>query len=439
MDNANDIITLLLSWLALLGSLEVWIQFSVIALSAFFAWLLHNRWEGHLDATLNEERSNRLRRITLRGTQRLVFPFTTLLLVMTGRALLEQFEHPIALLNVIVPLMLSLAAIRMIAYTLRMALRPGPALKAWESVISTSVWLIVALHLLGLLPGVLEALDAIALTVGTARVSLLSSVKLLLSVGLFLILALWLSTLIERNVGRSRYLSAGMRVGLTKFSKFFLLTLAFLIALNSVGIDLTALTVFGGALGVGLGFGLQRIASNFVSGFILLFDRSIRPGDTITIGTSFGWVQELRARYVVIRDRNGVETLIPNENLVTSEVINWSHSDPDVRIKIPVSISYENDPEQAMALMVAAADRQPRVLQEPKPVSRLISFGDNGIELELRVWINDPQNGVGGVRSEINLEIWRQFKANKIEIPYPQRDLHIRTSSAAPLTEGMEL
>ena len=197
-----------------------------------------------------------------------------------------------------------------------------------------------------------------------------------------------------------------------------------------MGIDLTALTVFGGALGVGLGFGLQRIASNFISGFIVLFDRSIRPGDVITIGDKLGWVQELHARYVVVKDRDGVERLIPNEMLITNEVINWSYSDRNVRLKIPVSISYNNDPEQALALLAAAARANPRVLAEPAPTTRLMAFGDNGIELELRVWLQDPEAGLGSVRSDINLAIWRAFKAAGIVIPYPQRDLHIRSGLA---------
>ncbi|OOZ38650.1 mechanosensitive ion channel protein MscS [Solemya pervernicosa gill symbiont] len=431
----ESLITTTQHYLGLIATTQVAIQLSIIILSLLLARLLHYRWVHYLDLTIKETREHRLRRITLRGTQRLVFPFATLLLVMTGRAILEQFGGAAPLLDIVVPLMLSLAAIRLTFYSLRMVLRPGPALKAWESVVSTLVWVVVALHLLGLLPGVLDALDGIAITVGTTRVSLLSTMKLLLSIGLFLILALWLSKLIERVVSRAGNLSPGMRVGLTKFSKFFLLTLAMLIALNSVGIDLTALTVFGGALGVGLGFGLQRIASNFISGFILIFDRSIRPGDTITIGGSFGWVQELRARYVVIRDRDGVETLIPNENLITTEVINWSHSDPDVRIKLPVSIGYDDDPEQAMATMIEAALEHPRVLKDPPPVSRLISFGDSGIELQLRIWINDPQNGVGNVRSDLNLEIWRRFKTQQITIPYPQRDLHIRSGHVSASSE----
>jgi small-conductance mechanosensitive channel len=216
-----------------------------------------------------------------------------------------------------------------------------------------------------------------------------------------------------------------MRVALSKVSKVVLYAIAILVALNSVGIDLTTLTVFGGALGVGLGFGFQRIASNFISGFILLFDRSIKPGDVISVGDRFGWVVQLNARYIVVRDREGVETLIPNENLITSEVTNWSFSDRHVRVKLPVQISYQDDPEFAMNLMTAACNASDRVLKKPAPQARLLSFGDNGIELELRLWVNDPQNGIGAVKSLVNLAIWKSFKEHGVTIPYPQRDVRL--------------
>ena len=177
---------------------------------------------------------------------------------------------------------------------------------------------------------------------------------------------------------------------------------------------------------MGIGFGLQRIIANFISGFVLIADRSIKQGDVITVGDSFGWVEKLAARYVVVRDRDGVETLIPNENLMINEVINWSHSDRKIRLKLPVSISYGDDPEQAMALLLKAGGAPERVLDDPAPVARLMAFGDNGIELQLRVWIQDPQEGISNIRSDINLAIWRAFKAAGVTIPFPQRDVHLR-------------
>ena len=366
------------------------------------------------------------RRLTRRAIQRIIFPFSMLLTVLAGRAVLTHLQVDINLLNLAIPLLLSLAAIRFAVYLLRKAFRQGPAVKASESFISTTVWVLVALHLVGWLPDVIKALDAFGYSFGGTRISLLTVLELLFLIGVLMVFASWLSQIIERTLMRSQYVSGGARVGIAKTSKFLLYTLAGLIALNAVGINLGALAVFGGALGVGLGFGLQRIASNFISGFILVFDRSIKPGDVISIGQKFGWVQELRARYIVVRDRDGVETLISNETLITTEVINWSYSDQQVRLKIPVQISYEDDPGQAMDIMLKAAEGVPRVLKHPEPAARLMNFGDSGLDLELRVWIRDPQQGVGGVQSEVNLEIWRGFKQAGITIPYPQRDLHVK-------------
>jgi small-conductance mechanosensitive channel len=209
-----------------------------------------------------------------------------------------------------------------------------------------------------------------------------------------------------------------------------------LVGLNAAGLDLTTLNVLTGAIGIGLGFGLQSIAANFVSGFVLLMDRSIKPGDVIsftgTTGTAtegFGWVEELRGRYVVVRDRDGVETLVPNQNLITNPVINWSYTDPRVRLKLPVRVSYKDDPEQAMYLLLKATEGHRRILREPAPVARLMSFGDHGIELELRFWIPDPQEGVNNVRSDVNRAIWRLFKEAGITIPVAQREIRVEMAN----------
>jgi len=221
-------------------------------------------------------------------------------------------------------------------------------------------------------------------------------------------------------------------VGISKFTMFFLVSLGALLGINAAGVDLTALTVLTGAIGLGLGFGLQSIASNFVSGFVLLMDKSIKPGDVISIsgvtGTTsegFGWVQELRGRYVVVRDRDGVETLVPNQSLITSPVINWSYSDRKIRLKLPVRISYEDDPEVALSVLQRATEGNRRVLSEPAPVVRLIQFADYGMDLELRFWISDPQNGVNNVRSDVNRVIWRLFKEAGIKIPVAQREYRL--------------
>lgn len=412
------------SWLTVLGELhfrDLVPQLLALLLAVGAALLLR-----HLISRLGDDSAQGMRRMTLKGLQRIALPFSMLLVVLVAREAVMALGHAVWVLDLAVPLLISLAIIRILVYLLRKGFRSGPLVKAWEHIISTGIWLLVALHLLDWLPGVLRAMDRLGFQLGAVRISLLATVKLVLLLALLLLVAMWLSNVIERRVARSPHVGAGVAAGLAKVSKLVLVTVAILLGLNAVGIDLTALTVFGGALGVGLGFGLQRIASNFISGFILIFDRSIRPGDVISVGTKFGWVQELHARYVVVRDRDGVETLIPNENLITTEVINWSYSDPNVRLKIPVSVSYADDPEQAMQLMMEVACEHPRVLQDPAPTCRLLEFGDNGIHLEARVWVADPELGLAGVRSDINLGIWRRFKAAGISIPFPQRDIYIK-------------
>ena len=423
----TDYLNKITDWLSHLDYSSLGWELLVLGLAVAGALLVQRTLGRFLLDTSSELDARHIKRITLRSAQRIVFPLSMLLVALAGRAIMQhhQLAAPL-LLALAVPLMMSLAAIRLTLYILRQALQPGPAVKAWEHLISTSIWILVALHLLGWLPRVAKAVDAFGYSFGTVRVSLLTVFELLLVVGVLMVLAAWLSRTVETALSRSVYLSSGVKIGLGKTIKLVIYTLAGLLSLNAVGIDLSALAIFGGALGVGLGFGLQRIASNFISGFILVFDRSIRPGDVISINDKFGWVQELRARYIVVRDRDGVETLIPNENLITTEVINWSYSDKQVRIKLPVQISYEDDPEAAMNILARAAQGAARVLQNPPPAPRLLGFGDSGIDLELRVWIRDPQQGVNNVRSELNIAIWKGFKAAGITIPYPQQDLYVK-------------
>jgi len=422
----NAYLDKLKDWISHIDYAAIGWELLVLGLALVGAMTVHRTLGRYLLDTTSGAGERTFRRMTLRSIQRITFPLSLLLGALVGRAILDAAKVNVTLLDFAVPLMLSLATVRLVVYVLRMALHPGPAVKAWENLISTSIWLLVALHLVGWLPEVIRALDAFGYSFGDLRVSLYTVLQLAVAVGALMVMATWLSAAIERGLSRSEFISPGVRIGLVKTSKFGLYTLAALLSLRAAGIDLGALAVFSGALGVGLGFGLQRIASNFISGFILVFDRSIRPGDVVSINDKFGWVQELRARYIVVRDRDGVETLIPNENLITTEVINWSYSDRKVRIKLPVQISYEDDPEQAMEILLEAAKASPRVLRDPLPAARLMGFGDSGIELELRLWIRDPQQGVANVRSAVNVAIWKGFRAAGMTIPYPQQDLHIK-------------
>jgi small-conductance mechanosensitive channel len=316
-------------------------------------------------------------------------------------------------------------------------------LKGWGTAISFVLWAFLSLRLLGWGDAVIGLLDGIGLNAGKTRISVWSVMKLLVTVSLFVMIAMWMARWLERRVLKLDALAPNMRIGIAKFTQAFLVGLSVLVGLNAAGLDLTTLNVLTGAVGIGLGFGLQSIAANFVSGFVLLMDRSIKPGDVISFtgmpGTAtegFGWVEELRGRYVVVRDRDGVSTLVPNQNLITNPVTNWSYSDPRVRLKLPVRVSYRDDPELAMHLLLEAASGHPRIIRDPAPVARLMNFGDSGIELELRFWIPDPHEGVNNVRSDVNRAIWRLFRANGITIPVAQRE--IRVEMAEPRIGAIE-
>jgi small-conductance mechanosensitive channel len=356
----------------------------------------------------------------------------TLLLLAMADGLLHALKVDARLVDLSVQLTGLLLLVRLVVYLIRVSLGARARIKGWGTPISIIVWIFLSLHVMGWGQDVIEVLDSIGLDTGKTRISVWSIAKLIVTVALFVLGAVWLSRWIEKRLARVQGLAPNMRIGFAKFTQAFLVGLSVLIGLNASGLDMTSLNVFSGAIGIGLGFGLQSIAANFVSGFVLLMDRSIKPGDVIsftgTTGTStegFGWVQQLRGRYVVVRDRDGVETLVPNQNLITNSVINWSYTDPRVRIKVPVRISYRNDPELALQLLLSATDNQRRVLREPPPVARLMQFGDHGIELELRFWITDPQEGVNNVRSDVNRAIWRLFREADITIPVAQREVRL--------------
>ena len=360
-------------------------------------------------------------------------PFAlALLLLATAAGFLHAAGAATDFVGPAVQLAALLLLIRLIVYVVRVSLGTRARIKGWGTPISIVVWVFLGLHFLGWGDEVVAALDGIGVNLGKTRVSVWSVAKLLVTVSLFVLGAMWISRWLERRVLKLDALAPTMRIGIAKFLQAFLVGLSVLVGLNAAGLDLTTLNVLTGAIGIGLGFGLQSIAANFVSGFVLLMDRSIKPGDVISFtgmpGTAtegFGWVEELRGRYVVVRDRDGVSTLVPNQNLITNPVVNWSYADPRVRLKLPVRVSYQSDPELAMRLMLQSTVGHPRVIQDPAPVARLMSFGDHGIELELRFWIPDPAAGVNNVRSDVNRAIWRLFREHGIVIPVAQREVRL--------------
>jgi small-conductance mechanosensitive channel len=291
-------------------------------------------------------------------------------------------------------------------------------------------WIIAALNIAGMINPVVQLLDTMAVPIGNFRLSVLLVLKGAITLAIFIWIANTLSRLAEQRLRVFTPLTPAVQVLASKLVRLTLLTLAVVLALGSIGIDLTAFAVFSGAIGVGVGFGLQRVVSNLVSGVILLLDRSIKPGDVIEIDNTYGSVIALNARYASVQTRDGKEYLIPNEDLITQRVTNWSFSDDLVRQHVKVGISYESDPHDAIRLALEAARDVPRVLNEPAPNCLLAEFGDSTINLDLRFWISDPANGTANVRSEVMLRMWNLFQQNSIEIPSPQRELTIRNPEA---------
>jgi small-conductance mechanosensitive channel len=302
----------------------------------------------------------------------------------------------------------------------------------WARLLSITAWSVAALHILNLLGPTIELFDQLAITIGGIRISILLLIKGVIVFTVLLKLASSASVLMEKRISNIEELTPSVQVLLAKALKVTLLTVAVVVALSSLGINLSAFAFIGGAVGVGIGFGLQKVVSNLISGVILLLDKSIKPGDVIEVGDSYGKIQSLGARYVSVVTRDRFEYLIPNEDLITQQVINWSFSDRLVRLKVGVGVSYGTDIHKAMALMIQAARGVERVLEEPGPVCQLKNFGDSSVDLELRIWIGDPENGISNVGSAVRLAIWDAFQEHHIEIPFPQSDVHIKSFSQLP-------
>lgn len=288
-------------------------------------------------------------------------------------------------------------------------------------------WVFVALRITGTLDEFVTILDAASLAVGEMRISMLLLVKTAIVLGAMLWTAISLGNFAERKLVANRDLTPTISVLLGKLVKILLVIFAVAIALTTVGVDLTALTVFSGAVGVGIGFGLQKVVSNFISGIIILMDKSIKPGDTIELGETFGWIRSLRARFVSVVTRDGREYLIPNEDFITQQVVNWSFTDQFVRIDVNFGVSYDADPHTVRKLAVDAAKTIDRVSDDPPPVCHLTAFGDSSLDFVLRFWIRDPQAGLTNIRGAVLLACWDAFKEAGISIPFPHREIIMRT------------
>jgi small-conductance mechanosensitive channel len=370
------------------------------------------------------------------ASSRLVFPLTGMLLVGLADLLLKPFIH-VNLLKLALPLLGSLALVRSVVFVLRQAFPSALWLTTWERIISVVVWSWLALYITDLAPYAIDALEQIDFTVGKQSLNLWMILHAIVTVFFTVVLALWVAGLIEARLMRVDTLDSSLRIVGVRVAKALLTVIAIVASLSLVGIDMTALSVFTGALGVGLGFGLQKIASNYVSGFIILLDRSIRLGNIIQVGGDAGQVTQITTRYTVLKHPGGMEYIVPNETLIGSVVQNQTFSDSRMRLTTTVGVAYDGDLELAMRLMAEAAASQPRVLAEPAPAVFLTQFADSCINLELGFWILDPESGKGNVVSDINLAIWKSFRTHGIEIPFPQRDVRVvQAATALPVASA---
>jgi small-conductance mechanosensitive channel len=353
------------------------------------------------------------------------FPALAAAFLWIGRFALEHYDLSVVMLEIAQSLLVALAAIRFAEYVLGHILPPGEALRTVVRAIAWIAWIAVALHLTGLLPQVLDRLEDVSFKFGKSEVTMLDLLKGLAAMALTVTLALWISRITEGRVMSSESMEMTTRVVISKVVRIVTLFLAIFIALPLAGIDVTTLSIFSGALGVGLGFGLQKIASNYVSGFIVLLDRSLRIGDVVTVDGRRGEVKAIESRYTVIKGGDGVESIIPNEKMITESVNHHSYSDPKVSLVVSVWVAYESDVDLACSLLLEAAGRQGRVIADPAAAARVKQLGERGVELELTVWICDPAQGDGDLRSDVLKEVLRTFKARGVEIPYPRRDVRL--------------
>ena len=367
-----------------------------------------------------------LRRVAI-ALEPLTLPILWLLVQWLALLIAAQAMLPHQLIKIVASLLTAWVAIRLTKTLVRDA--------TWSRLIAMAAWTIAALNILNLLEPASQLLDSIALGFGNLRISALIIIKAALSLAVLLWLAAMAGRLLERRITTLPNLTPSLQVLLSKLFKILLTIVAIAIALSSVGIDLTAFAVFSGAVGVGVGFGLQRVISNFISGVILLLDRSVKPGDVISVGQTYGWVGSLGARYVSVVTRDDTEYLIPNEDLITHQVVNWSYSSNQVRLRLPIGVSYDADVREARDLCLEAAAETPRVMSQPAPVCVLSAFGESAVELELRIWIQDPKNGIGNVKSDVLLRVWDKFRGGGIQFPYPQREVHLKTPMEVTLRE----
>lgn len=408
------------------------VQVCALFLCLALAWVCARfvrRWVDSVD------HSSGVIQIGVESFSRVLWPLLALIFLLFVKAILGRYQHT-GLLKLSFPILGSFALIRFSFYVFRRAFvrdgMVGGTLLIFEKVFASLVWLGVILHFTGMWDELFAALDDIVLPLGRGKLSLLAILQAIASVALTLIVALWISAMLEARLMLVSSMHSSLKVVLSRSGRAILILLAILISLSLVGIDLTVLSVFGGALGVGLGLGLQRITSSYVSGFIILFDRSLSIGDMITVDKFSGRVTQINTRYTVLEGLDGVEAIIPNEMLVSNPVQNLSLTNRSVVLTTDFTVDYGTDLDKLLPQLITVTQQVPRVSQTIAPSSYLLRFGADGFELRVGFWIDDPENGRSNITSEVNCAIWALLQQEGIKLPFPQREIGIYRASNKP-------
>ena len=407
-------------------SLEFLLSFStlmelvIIIISGIIVFFLH-QWS--IASIANSSKGNW--KFAGDAFSKIVNPIIFSIIILISSYILNVYQDT-NLLDIAQILAMALILIRLVVYLVRYILQPNPLLNAYENILSFILWIFVALYLFGILKPILNTLESITFSFGEKDFSILLVIQLLIGIFVSIIVAMTLGRFIENRLMKINQLSLNGRVMINKVLRIALYVIAVVIALDTIGLDLTFLSVFGGAFGVGLAFGMQKIASNYISGFTILLDKSVQIGDILTIGEHYGIVNSIQSRYTVLRKLDGVEVIIPNETLIAENIVNHTSSDRKVRVAIDIQIGYNSSVDEATKIMLSCCNAQERVIKEnPEPTVYLMNFGESGIDLKLVFFILDAEEGTYRLRSDINKEIWKQFTEKNIEIPFPQRVIHI--------------
>ncbi|GGX04920.1 mechanosensitive ion channel protein [Undibacterium macrobrachii] len=413
-----------------LGNPGLLIQLLALMSCFLLAWLLSRSIQRYF-ATVDQ--SSGVLKIGVESFSRVLWPLLALVFLFFAKLILGKFQHT-GLLKLFFPILSSFALIRFSFYVFRRAFvrdgTVGNALLLFEKVFATLVWLALVLHFTGMWESIFQALEEIILPIGKSKVSLLAVLQGIASVALTVVLALWISALLEARLLLIPNMHSSLRVVLSRLGRAIFILLAILISLSLVGIDLTVLSVFGGALGVGLGLGLQRITSSYVSGFIILFDRSLSIGDLVTVDKFSGSVTQINTRYTVLKGSDGVESIIPNEMFVSNPVQNLSLTDRSVVLVTDFTVAYDTDLDSLFPALVELVSQVPRVSANNPPSAYLLRFGADGFELRVSFWIEDPESGRTNVISDVNRAILVLIRERGIELPFPQREITVFQAQA---------